>query len=327
MQIEKCKLKLNFISTPTKFHEMEKLRTELSCKPRLFIKRDDLTEIGLGGNKTRKLEYIMYEALQKAADCIITCGGEQSNHVRQTIAYANLLGMEAHVVVSADPKVQKTGNLFLFDVLGATVYFVNELEQCESECKVIEQKLIKIGKNPYIIPLGASTPLGSMGYIESASEIASQSKELQIKPQALFVASSSAATQAGLEIGSRLYMPFCKVYGIAVSCDKKTQQEKVAKLINETCKYLSLNIDVRSEDVCIYDEYFGGKYAVPTKECIEAIKLVGRTEAIILDPVYSGKAMSGMLDLLRKGQLDCYESVVFVHTGGSPAIHKFTEYF
>lgn len=322
------KPKLNFITTPTKLEEMVNLRKEIGCKPRLFIKRDDLTEVGLGGNKNRKLEYVMYDAWSQGANCIITWAGEQSNHIRQTIAYAIKLGMEAHVVINGQPKPHKQGNMFLFDLLGAKTYYEEEGEKCPQKCEEVARLLIEKGKIPYIVPIGASIPLGNLGYIECAKEIAKQSKKLGIKPGAVFVPSGSAGTQAGLEVGVRLFMPYSKVYGISVSRGKELQQDKVANLVNETATYLSLKkVNVKSGDICIYDNYFGGKYAVPTTGGIEAIKLLGRTEAIILDPVYSGKAMDAMLDLLKKGELDSYESVVFVHTGGSPAIYNFTQYF
>lgn len=321
------KPRLNFISYPTKLQELHNLKQEIGCKQRIFIKRDDLTEMTLGGNKNRKLEYVMHEALDQKADCIVTWAGTQSNHIRQTIGFASKLGMEAHVVISGKTGDSWQGNRFLFDVLGAKIYYQLEEEKCEEKCMEIVRMLKEKGKNPYYVTLGASSPLGTIGYIDCAEEIADQAKQLGIKPGALFVASGSAGTQAGLEIGVRIHMPYCKVNGISVSRSSAAQSQKVSALINKTCQYISYELNIEAADICILDQYYGQKYAVPTVECVEAIKFVARTESILLDPVYSGKAMAGMLDQLKKGKLDHCESVVFVHTGGSPSLFNFTEYF
>lgn len=324
---EKFRPKLCKLSYPTPFHELENLRYKLGIKPRIFIKRDDCTEVGLGGNKNRKLDYVMYDAVKQKADTIITWGGLQSNHCRQTLAFSKILNMDCHLVLNGEPQEKHQGNLFVFDMFGAKLHYEKEESKCPDVCRNLEIELKKAGKNPYIVPIGASLPLGSLGYVDSAKEIAEQSAAAGIKVGHIFVATGSAGTQAGLEVGSKLYIPECKIHGITVSRYRNAQQKMVSTLSNELAEFIGEKMNFKTEDICVHDEYFGGQYAVPTKAGNEAIKLVGNTEAILLDPVYTGKAMSGMIDLLKKGALDDAEAVVFVHTGGYPAIFNFVESF
>ena len=319
--------KLGMITCPTPFHELKNLRRTLSCRPRLFIKRDDLTEIGLGGNKNRKLDYVMYEAVQQKADVIVTWAGVQSNHCRQTLAYARTLGMDCHLVLNGTGDEPVQGNRFIFDIFGAHLHFEPDEDRCPLVCEQLMDQLRAEGHNPFMVPIGASIPLGSLGYIDSTREIAEQAAEMNIHPSHIFVASGSAGTQAGVEVGQRLYLPGCKVHGVAVSRQRSEQTAKVADMCNQIASFIDIPDQFSPEDILVHDEYFGGQYAVPTQAGDDAIRLVGRTEAILLDPVYSGKAMSALLDLLQKGALDDAEAVVFIHTGGSPAIYNFTEWF
>lgn len=319
--------KLCKVSCPTPFHELKNLRSKLGAKPRIFIKRDDFTEIGLGGNKSRKLDYVMYDAIKQKADTIITWGGLQSNHCRQTLAFAKILNMDCHLILNGEPQDKHQGNLFVFDMFGAKLHYEADESKCPEACDRLAVKLKAAGKTPYVIPIGASIPLGSLGYIDSAKEIAEQSTAMDINVDHIFVATGSAGTQAGLEVGAKLYMPESKIHGVTVSRYRREQQEMVSSLSNELAEYIGKKIHFEVDDICIHDEYFGEKYAIPTKAGNEAIKLVGCTEAILLDPVYTGKAMSGMIDLLNKGMLNDAETVVFVHTGGSSAIFNFVESF
>ncbi len=318
---------LGYISRPTPFVELANLRRSIGAKPRIFMKRDDLTEMGNGGNKTRKLDFVMYDAREIGANAVVTWGGPQSNHVRQTIAYAVKLGMESHIVINGEMTDDPQGNLFLFGIMGATLYYETDETKCPARCEEIAAQLTEAGKKPYFVPLGASNPLGTIGYIESMKEIAEQSAALDIAIGAVFVATGSAGTQAGLEIGQRLYLPHAKVNGVAVSRETAKQQANVGALIKDTIEYLNLDMSVEASDIIVHDKYYGERYGIPTQAGNEAIKLVGKTEGIILDPVYTGKAMSGMIDLLQTGSLDEYEAVVFVHTGGSPAIFNYTKSF
>lgn len=319
--------RLGLISYPTPFQEMKNLRKELGCKPRLFIKRDDLTEIGLGGNKNRKLDYVMYEAVQQKADVIVTWAGIQSNHCRQTLAYARALGMDCHLILNGTGDEPVQGNRFIFEIMGAKLHFEPNEDLCPALCEKVVEELKAEGCNPFYVPIGASIPLGSLGYIDSVKEIAEQSRAMGFSPDCIFITSGSSGTQGGTEIGQRLYLPDCKVHGVAVSRWKDEQTEKVVNMCNDIAKFIDLPQRFTSDDIIVHDEYFGGQYAVPTQAGIDAIKLVGRTEGILLDPVYSGKTMSCLIDYLRKGVLDDKENIVFVHTGGSPAIYNYTEWF
>ncbi len=319
--------KLGLISYPTRFQELKNLRKALGCKQHLYMKRDDLTEIGLGGNKNRKLDYVMYDAVQKKADVIVTWAGIQSNHCRQTLAYARTLGMDCHLILNGTGKEPIQGNRLIFDILGATLHFEPNEDLCPALCEKVVADLKAQGHNPYYVPIGASIPLGSLGYIDSAREISEQSRALGFQPDCIFIASGSSGTQGGTVIGQRLYMPDCEVHGVSVSRFADEQAPKVANMCNDIAEFIDMPDRFTPEDIIIHDQYFGGKYAVPTPEGIDAIKLLGRTEAILLDPVYSGKAMSCLIDMLRTGMLDDKENIVFVHTGGSPANYFYSEWF
>lgn len=321
------KSKLGMLHYPTPFHELKNLKRELMSSQNIFIKRDDCTEIGLGGNKSRKLDYIMYDVLNKNCDTIITVGGPQSNHCRQTLAFSNMLGIECHLVLNGRKEDRPQGNLFLFDVMGANIHYIDDESNFDSYSGDLKKILEKQGKKPYIIPVGASVPLGSLAYIESLKEISEQAKVRDLNIKHIFVATGSAGTQAGLEVGCKIYLPECKIHGISVSRDSIEQRTLVSNLSNEITKLIGKDFKFTPEDICVHDQYYGAKYAVPTKEGNEAIRILARTEGILLDPVYTGKAMSGLIDLLNKDQFIEGEDIVFLHTGGSPAIFNFVESF
>ena len=319
--------RLGFITTPTPFQEMKNLQKALNTETRIFFKRDDLTEVGLGGNKNRKLEYVMYEAYRQGADTIITWAGLQSNHCRQTLAYAVMLGMECHLVLNGAPPERAQGNCLVFDLFGAKLHYEPVEENCDSVCRELAEELKKQGKKPYYVPIGASIPLGSLGYMDCAREIAEQAKSLGVHIDHVFVGSGSGGTQAGLEIGRRLYLPDAVIDGVAVSRSRAEQAAKVGKICRGIVEYLDLNLTVRDEEIVVHDEYYGAGYAIPCQAGNDAVRLVGRTQAILLDPVYTGKAMSAVVDMIRSGALEGSEAVCFVHTGGSPAIYAFNEFF
>lgn len=319
--------KLFNLKTPTAFHELNNLKKELDTSQKIYIKRDDCTEIGLGGNKSRKLEYLLYDAIDKKSDTIITVGGKQSNHCRQTLAYANKLGLETHLILDGVEEENPQGNLFLFGIMGANIHYVEDENETLHYAEKLEKKLINEGKKPYFIPVGASVPIGSVAYIESLKEIKTQSEEIGINIDHIFVATGSAGTQAGLEVGKKLFLKDTKIHGVSVSRKRELQQVLVSDLANNVSEFLKLNLKFKPEEIIVHDEYYGGKYAVPTKKGNEAIKLIAKTEGIILDPVYTGKAMSGLIDLLQKQYFKNNENICFIHTGGSPAIFNFTKSF
>lgn len=319
--------RLDLFARPMPLHELKNLRKSLGCKPRIFAKRDDLTGVGLGGNKNRKLDFVMAEAERSGADTIITWAGVQSNHCRQTLAIAKQLGMDCHLFLSGEEPPIRQGNLLYYTILKAKLHFYPEGEGISEGVDKLVEELKAQGRKPYVVPIGASTPLGSLGYIESSTEAIEQGRALGVEFGHAFVATGSSGTQAGIEIGFREKSPSTRVHGVAVSRDSEPQREGVAKLVNETYAFLGMSKTLSPADITVHDEYYGGKYAVPTEAGNQAIFLLGETEGILLDPVYTGKAMSGMLDLLRNGKLDDAEAVLFFHTGGYPAVFAFAHEF
>jgi D-cysteine desulfhydrase family pyridoxal phosphate-dependent enzyme len=319
--------RLGFLRYPTPFEELKNLRKAIGAKPQLYIKRDDLTEIGLGGNKNRKLDYVVKDALDSGANVIITSGGKQSNHCRQALAYAVKLGFECHLFLDGEDDTPHQGNLFVYDILGAKLHFIQSEEELEAETDKLVAKLTAQGKKPYVIRNAASSPLGALGYVDSVGEIAEQAKAIGANIAHIFLATGSGGTQAGALVGAKLYLPNAKVHGVAVSPKSDERRQRVAAIATETAALIGETFTFEPSDVTIHTQYFGEKYAVPTTAGNDAVRLLGQTEAILLDPVYTGKAFSGLLDLLKKGELDGGGDVVFLHTGGSPAIFNFTQSF
>lgn len=319
--------RLNAFQRPTPLEEMPRMRAAIGCKPRLFVKRDDTTVVGLGGNKTRKLDFVMAQALADGADVIVTTAGVQSNHCRQTLAYARRAGLECHLVLTGDEPAHRQGNLLIFTILDAKLHFIGEERDPDAYMAELAAKLRAQGRRPAVIPIGASTPLGALGYVESVLEVAGQAAVAGVSFGHGFLATGSAGTQAGAEVGARVAYPGMRIHGVSVSREAAGQQAKVAALTNETFAFLGLGMTVTPDDIIVHDEYYGGRYGVPTEAGVEAIKLLGRTEGLITDPVYTGKALSGMIDLLKKGKLDDAEAVLFFHTGGFPAVFAQSDQF
>jgi D-cysteine desulfhydrase family pyridoxal phosphate-dependent enzyme len=312
---------------PTPLEELPNLRAALGARPRLFIKRDDATMVGLGGNKTRKLDFVMADAAAKGADVIVTWAGTQSNHCRQTLAFARRLGMDCHLVLTGDEPAVRQGNLLVFTILGAHLHFIGEGGDPKAYADELAGRLAAAGQTPHVVPIGASVPLGALGYAESLVETAQQAAGLGIRFGHAFLATGSAGTQAGAIVGAALASPWTKVHGVSVSREARPQQESVAKLTNETFALLGLADTVTPEDVIVHDQYYGGRYGLATESGIAAIKQLARTEGLVVDPVYTGKAMAGMIDQLRLGHLDDAAAVVFIHTGGFPSIFAQAEHF
>ncbi len=313
----------------TPVQEMKKLQKALDVKQRLFIKRDDLTRMGLGGNKNRKLEYVIKEALDQGSDTLITWGGAQSNHCRQTLAYAAHLGLGCYLVLQGrDGGENYQGNELLFRIMGANVIYDSNDAGCEMRCLELEKQLKTEGKKPYYIPLGASTPLGALGYVECAHEIAEQEQELGVCFDAIFLASGSGGTQAGLEVGTRLYLHDCPVYGISVSSSAAEQQKRVGQLSRDLTGLMGLSrMGISDAEIRIHDQFIGEGYAIPTSGGTEAVYWLGKHEGVLLDPVYTAKAMDGMITLLKKGCLEKNQHVLFLHTGGFPALFYYNNCF
>ena len=299
--------------------------------PDIYIKRDDLLGLAAGGNKTRKLEFLVADALAQGADTLITCGAVQSNHCRLTLAAAVKEGLRCRLVleerVRGTYNPEASGNNFLFNLMG--VEKVTVVPGGSDTMKAIEKAADEVkaeGRKAYTIPVGGSNPIGATGYVACAQEIMTQTFQQGINIDYLVCASGSAGTHAGLVTGFYGCNMNVPVLGINVSRKKHDQEELVYGLIKRTAQHVGLNSQIPSDTVTCFDEYVGPGYSLPTSGMAEAVRLVARTEGILLDPVYTGKTMAGLIDLVRKGFFKKDDTVLFVHTGGSPALYVYEDY-
>ncbi|MFC1554090.1 D-cysteine desulfhydrase family protein [candidate division KSB1 bacterium] len=318
---------------PTPFEEMKILSKELGG-PRIFMKRDDQTGLAFGGNKTRKLEYIIPDVLGKDADTIVTYAGVQSNWCRQTAAAAKMCGLNAVLVLSKKDTDQPEydGNLLLDEIFGADVRFV---EPGESRTEVVEQiteELRNTGHKPYMIPVGGSStggdmlkPFGAISYTNAFLEMKFEANQRRIRMDYIVHPTGSGGTQAGLVTGAKAVDPDVKIVGISIGGAKQQGKESVAEISNETSAALNLGLSFTPEEIIIYDEYVGEGYGYINQDVVDAMILTARTEGILLDPVYTGKAMSGMIDLIKQGFFTRDDRVVFLHTGGTPALFPYKD--
>jgi D-cysteine desulfhydrase len=296
--------------------------------PNIFVKRDDLLGLAAGGNKTRKLEFLVADALEKGADTLITCGAVQSNHCRLTLAAAVKEGLKCRLVleerVPGSYNPEASGNNFLFRLLGVEKIDVvpggsNMMAAMERQV----EELDRAGRRGYIIPGGGSNPIGATGYVACAQEIQNQLFEKNLRIDRLVVPSGSTGTHAGLIagfFGCNMNIP---IVGIGVSRDPQDQNPLVYDLVQRTAERVGIREHIPTEAVVSFGEYWRPKYSVPNKKMVEAVNLVAKTEGILLDPVYTGKAMAGLIDLCRKGYFRKGENVLFVHTGGSPGLYAY----
>lgn len=306
---------------PTPVVELQALSRFLGG-PRILMKRDDQTGLALGGNKVRKLEFLMADAIAAGADVVVTGGAAQSNHCRQTAAAAAVCGMECHLALGGSPPVCLNGNLLLDTLLGATIHWSGENRKGENIPQICEN-LRQKGKRPYIIPYGGSNVIGASGFVEAVREIALQIGPEISKISHLVFASSSGGTHAGLLVGKSLYGMNFQVSGICIDkgeSGEKSLAEHILDLANSGAEVHGAPARFSTDDVILFDEYVGGGYGVIGELEREAISLTARHEGILLDPVYTGRAMGGMIDLIRRKELKRSDSVLFWHTGGSPAL-------
>jgi D-cysteine desulfhydrase len=322
----------NYLQGATPLELMPALTRALGNDVNLYIKRDDLLPGSAGGNKTRKLEFCIADALDKGADTIITCGAVQSNHARLTAAWSAKEGLDCHLIleerVKGSYKEEASGNNFLFELLG--VKSIGVVQAGSDMMAKMTQKLDELaaaGKKPYIIPGGASNAIGAMGYAVCAEETMGQLNEMRLDIDHIVVPSGSAGTHAGMVVGMNGVSGNIPISGINVSRPKDVQEEIVYKLALETAEKLSIKGGVAREDIVCFDQYVGPGYSLPTDSMVEAVKLFAQTEAILLDPVYSGKAAAGLVDLVRKGHFSKGSNVLFLHTGGSPALYAYMDTF
>ena len=300
--------------------------------PNLWIKRDDCTGLATGGNKTRKLEYLMADAQKQGADTIITQGATQSNHARQAVAIAAKLGMESHIILEdrtgyTFEDYKHSGNVFLDHLYGATVSEVPaDTDMNGAMANMADQLRVK-GRKPYVIPGGGSNAIGALGYVTCALELIDQANNMALDIDSLVHATGSAGTQAGLVAGLEGARSLIPVLGIGVRAAKQPQEERVYGLACETAELLGVKGAVARERVVANCDYVGPGYGKPTPGMIEAVTMLARYEGILLDPVYSGKGMAGLIDLIRKGHFKKGQNVVFLHTGGAVALYGYMHAF
>jgi L-cysteate sulfo-lyase len=323
--------RIRFAHLPTPLEPLERLSAHLGG-PRVWIKRDDCTGLSSGGNKTRKLEFLMADALAQDADTVITQGATQSNHVRQTAAIAARLGLGCHALLedrtgSRDSAYTANGNVLLDRLHGAHLSVHPGGSDMNAAMAALAADLAAEGKRPYIIPGGGSNEIGALGYVDAALELLTQSHERGLRIDAVVHATGSAGTQAGLVAGFRGANTGIPVLGIGVRAPRMQQEEAVYALARRTAAKLGVVDAVRREHVEANCDYVGAGYGVPTEGMREALSLLARLEGLLLDPVYSGKGMAGLIDLIRRGRFKAGENVVFVHTGGSAALFGYPHLF
>ncbi|NJD57827.1 MAG: D-cysteine desulfhydrase family protein [Anaerolineae bacterium] len=304
---------------PTPIESLPKLTSKLNG-PKLFVKRDDLTGLAFGGNKTRKLEYLLAEAQAHGARTVITAGAVQSNHSRQTAAACARLNFECILVLSGDKPLQATGNLMLDQLFNARLVWTSRQER-NSTLQQTFNDAWEAGRRPYLVPYGGSNSTGACAYAFAMKELGDQG----FKPDWIVFASSSGGTQAGLVCGARLVNFKGKVLGISVDETEADLQAKVAPLANDTSDLLCEKTDFAPQEILVSAEYLGGGYGVMGAAEEEAIRMFAREEGLLLDPVYTARAAAGMIDLIHKGYFKREEKVLFWHTGGTPAL--FSENF
>jgi len=322
--------RLSLATLPTPLYDATRLRDALGGSgrcPRILIKRDDLTTLGLGGNKARKLEYLVADAKAQGATTLVTTGAVQSNHARMTAAAACVAGMRCVLVLTsstADPAV--AGNLLLDKLYGARIRLVPALdpmfavgndEPVVAEVVAEEQAA---GRTPYVIPVGGSSGIGVFGYVSGSAELVDQLRAAGVTPARLYYASGSRGTQAGLTLGAKLCAAPYRVCGVAVSGGEPEKIERAKRIANEAATRLGLPERLELADLVTDQSQIGEGYGIPTTAALEAISLLARTEAILLDPCYTSKGMAGVIHDIRSGALAPSETVVFLHTGGMPAL-------
>ena len=303
---------------PTPIEPLPRLSSRLGG-PNLWVKRDDLTGLAGGGNKARKLEFLVAEALATGADTLVTCGAVQSNHARQTAAAAAKLGLGCTLVLRGREPLESQGNLLLDRLLGAQIVWAEDRPADERLVEVAEE-LRASGRRPYLVPYGGSTPVGACGYVAAMEELLDQATREGISFDRIVFPSSSGGTQAGLAVAARALSYKGEVLGISVDLTARDLQEKLAPLATATAELLELPASFAPEDFLVEDAYTGAGYAVLGDLEREAIRTAAETEGLLLDPVYTGRAFGGLLDLIRQGAFDPGERLLFWHTGGLPAL-------
>lgn len=299
---------------------------------RLFIKRDDCTGLATGGSKTRKLEFLVGDALRQGADTLLTHGAVQSNHVRQTAAAAAFVGLGCEAILEervqdAPAAYNESGNVLLDQLFGIQLHRVPGGTAMDAALEALAQKLRDQGKKPYVIPGGGSNPLGSLGYVDCVLELQRQCEAMGLRKPHLVHATGSAGTQAGLVAGVHALGLDWPVTGIGVRAPREAQETRVHELAVRVLELLGVSQPLPRERVVADCRFIGAGYGIPTDSMVEAVTLLARTEGILADPVYTGKGLAGLLDLVRTGRFRSDEDVIFVHTGGSAGLFGYVSAF
>lgn len=309
---------------PTPVEELKNLSRRLGG-PDILIKRDDQTGLALGGNKTRKLEFLVGHALQQGADTLVTLGAAQSNHCRQTAAAAAKAGLKCELILNGKKPDLANGNLLLNELLGATSHWI-ERPQRAAKLKELDEQLRAQGRKPYLIPVGGSNGVGAAGYVLAMLEVAAQLRASGQRVDHMVFGTSSGGTQAGIVLGARVAGLTCQLHGLSIDKNDPEHFEyeaEVAQIANDCAAYIGSLIRVTPGDVQVVYGYKGEGYGVVGSLEREAIRLLARSEGIVLDPVYAGRAFGALVDLIRKGVFHKNETVLFWHTGGAPALFAY----
>lgn len=323
--------RVRLFPAPTPLERLENL-TRVLGGPEIWIKRDDCTVVATGGNKVRKLEWLIGEARAQGATHVVTQGAVQSNHVRQTAAVARKFGMTCtalleHRVETNDHDYLGSGNVLLDKLFGCQIEYRPGGLDMNAEAEKKGEELRAAGHSVYVIPGGGSNRVGALGYISCAQELMQQADEMGLKIDRIVTATGSAGTHAGLVVGLEGMNANVPVLGIGVRLPKDKQEANVHRLACATAEYVGMKTPVAREAVVANCDYVGEGYGIPTRGMAEAVKMLAQEEGILLDPVYSGKAMAGMIDLIRKGELPKHERIVFLHTGGAVGLFGYTPFF
>jgi len=323
--------RVRLVHAPTPLEPLPRLTKHLGG-PTLWVKRDDCTGLATGGNKTRKLEFLVAEALEQGADTLITQGATQSNHVRQTAAAAARFGLKCEALLEArietdDRDYLENGNVLLDHLLGATLHHRPGGADMVAELDALAETLRSRGAKPYVIPGGGSSPTGALGYVASALELLHQANERRLRLDAVVVATGSTGTQSGLVTGLAGANSGIPVLGVCVRSPRERQEANVHNLASVVAERLGVRGGIPRDAVVADDRFVGPGYGLPTPEMIEAVTLFARLEGLLLDPVYTGKAAAGLIGLIREGRFGKGENVLFLHTGGGAGLFGYRETF
>ena len=311
---------------PTAIEELKSLSRELGG-PALLIKRDDQTGLALGGNKTRKLEFLVGQALGQGADILVTAGAAQSNHCRQTAAAAARAGLRCELLLNGAKPDLPNGNVLLDELLGARIHWIQPAER-ETRLRELADQLRKAGRKPYMIPVGGSNGVGATGYVLAMIELVEQLARTKRQVDHVVFASSSGGTQAGLVVGAKVTRFQGKLLGVSIDTGKRegaSYEQQLAQIANETARYIGLDGEFTSEDFDVTYDYLGQGYGVVSDLERESIRLLASSEGIVLDPVYTGRSMGALIDLLHRKAFRPEETVLFWHTGGAPALFAYAK--